>query len=123
VTNLSAPPLPVRSDRSAATQLAPSNMAALLMRRLAGTYRGRAPLAAATAAAAAGGAAFYYASSPHTVVRELPAPSPPFYPSLFPSPFLVVASRWGKARFLFASASPCRVIAGAHGGDGGGGRC
>ncbi|KAM0919151.1 hypothetical protein ACQ4PT_008398 [Festuca glaucescens] len=43
-------------------------MAALLMRRLAGSYRGRAPLAA-TAAAAAGGAALFYASSPPTVAH------------------------------------------------------
>ncbi|KAM0849644.1 hypothetical protein ACQ4PT_053595 [Festuca glaucescens] len=42
-------------------------MAALLMRRLAGSYRGRAPLAAT--AAAAGGAALFYASSPPTVAH------------------------------------------------------
>ncbi|KAF7021639.1 hypothetical protein CFC21_034561 [Triticum aestivum] len=41
-------------------------MAALLMRRLAGTYRGRAPLAAA---AAVGGAALFYASSNPTVAH------------------------------------------------------
>ncbi|KAM3347749.1 hypothetical protein ACQJBY_021580 [Aegilops geniculata] len=41
-------------------------MAALLMRRLAGTYRGRAPLAAA---AAVGGAALLYASSNPTIAH------------------------------------------------------
>nr|CAB3472034.1 unnamed protein product [Digitaria exilis] len=43
-------------------------MAALLLRRLTGTHRGRLPLGAA-AAAACGGAALFYASSPPTVAH------------------------------------------------------
>lgn len=43
-------------------------MAALLLRRLAGTHHGRVPLGAA-AAAACGGAALFYASSPPTVAH------------------------------------------------------
>uniref|UniRef100_A0A453EB77 Uncharacterized protein n=2 Tax=Aegilops tauschii subsp. strangulata TaxID=200361 RepID=A0A453EB77_AEGTS len=61
------PPTPRRRRSPSPDRIPPPrrNMAALLMRRLAGTYRGRAPLAAA----AVGGAAFFYASSNPTVAH------------------------------------------------------
>jgi hypothetical protein len=58
-------------------------MAALLLRRLAGTHRGRVPLVAA----ACGGAALFYASNPPAVVRNYS--SPPFRIPILFSPSLV----------------------------------
>jgi cytochrome-b5 reductase len=59
------PPPPPRSSPSTPPPPPPLTMAALLLRRLAGTHRGRVPLAAA--AAVTGGAALFCASSPPTI--------------------------------------------------------
>ncbi len=98
VSDLGITPPPAAAELAVDSSSSSSTMAALLLRRLAGTHRGRVPLAAA--AAVAGGAALFCASSPPIIVRANLLTG-----SISPAALLSL-SHW------------CRMIAGAHGGEG-----
>lgn len=96
---------------------------AALLRRLAGTHRGRVPLGAAAAAVCSGAALFYASSSP-AVVRKRELARCPHFVLRSPAP----SRRWmgGDAvffsLFIFLFGSRWWLIAGAPGGEGRGSR-